>query len=139
MTNIRFIDSFVVVGYNYKEQFNAEDHKWFPEKPMDGQFMVQTLVYSPLLVLKNQATGIVKANGLKRQFSLLSQALIRFLSKSYPNAYHGQLLIYGRTSVTPGDIQVTVKGLGLKTGTLDLNHNSYNNKELKVLPNILST
>jgi len=41
-------------------------------------------------------------------------------TESFRNAYHGQLLIYGRTTVTPGDIKVTVKGLGLKTGILDL-------------------
>jgi beta-galactosidase len=35
-THIGYIDSFDVVGYNYKEQFYADDHKRFPEKPFLG-------------------------------------------------------------------------------------------------------
>lgn len=35
-THIGYIDSFDVVGYNYKEQFYEEDHKRFPEKPFLG-------------------------------------------------------------------------------------------------------
>ncbi|MDF2587889.1 MAG: Beta-galactosidase BoGH2A [Anaerocolumna sp.] len=35
-THIGYIDPFDVVGYNYKEQFYADDHKRFPEKPFLG-------------------------------------------------------------------------------------------------------
>ena len=33
---IGYFDSFDIVGYNYKEQFYAQDHKTFPEKPFLG-------------------------------------------------------------------------------------------------------
>jgi hypothetical protein len=35
-TQIGFIDSFDVVGYNYKEQYYEDDHRRFPEKPFLG-------------------------------------------------------------------------------------------------------
>lgn len=35
-TQIGFIDSFDVVGYNYKEQYYENDHRRFPEKPFLG-------------------------------------------------------------------------------------------------------
>lgn len=35
-THIGYIDSFDVVGYNYKEQFYETDHKRFPHKPFLG-------------------------------------------------------------------------------------------------------
>lgn len=35
-THLGYIDSFDVVGYNYKEQFYDEDHKRFPDKPLLG-------------------------------------------------------------------------------------------------------
>lgn len=35
-TYLGFIDPLDVVGYNYKEEFYAEDHKRFPEKPFLG-------------------------------------------------------------------------------------------------------
>lgn len=35
-TYLGFIDPLDVVGYNYKEQFYAEDHKRFPDKPFLG-------------------------------------------------------------------------------------------------------
>lgn len=35
-THLGFIDSFDVVGYNYKEQFYEQDHERFPEKPFLG-------------------------------------------------------------------------------------------------------
>lgn len=35
-TYIGYIDSFDVVGYNYKEQFYEQDHKRFPDKPFLG-------------------------------------------------------------------------------------------------------
>jgi hypothetical protein len=35
-TQIGFIDSFDIVGYNYKEQFYADDHLRFPNKPFLG-------------------------------------------------------------------------------------------------------
>ncbi len=35
-THLGYIDSFDVVGYNYKEQYYEEDHKRFPDKPFLG-------------------------------------------------------------------------------------------------------
>jgi hypothetical protein len=35
-THLGYIDTFDVVGYNYKEQFYDEDHKRFPDKPFLG-------------------------------------------------------------------------------------------------------